>query len=450
MILSRYLQTAEKNDIFAIFHSLKPKPIFIKKIDWENFLNEKKDDEITQALTEIGLLVENKEDDDLFFNEIKSDILDCNAMSILYLVLTKSCNFRCKQCFQPERHPDRFVFEKQKSLMSQEIAKRALNLFADHLAESNREKLEPQIQFYGGEPLINFDTLRYSVLYAEELQKSGILPEDVKFAIVTNGSLVTNKIASFFKEHHISVCLSIDGPKEFNDEYRRDAKGSGTYDKIKKSLRVLQKHDIEVTLSITVNPNIVDKLPEIILWVAEELKVHSVCFNPIGGESFTFTETKMTRMEYNNVLIDGLIEAYKVARDINIYEDRVGRKIEDFVFQTFKPVDCGAVYNQMVVYPDGNIGYCHASQDYNIGSVFDDDFRIFKNKKIEPWLKALPIFNPKCSNCPAISICGYGCFHNVSELGQDLSLGDLQFCCHTKKVMEFLIWDLYKKMQEKQ
>ena len=90
------------------------------------------------------------------------------------------------------------------------------------------------------------------------------------------------------------------------------------------------------------HPNLVDKMPDVVYWAAKEMGVRCVEFNPIGGKSFDFTESGFSREQYDVLLADGLVEAYKTARELGIYEGRVGKKIEDFVLRSFRTVDCGA------------------------------------------------------------------------------------------------------------
>lgn len=447
MPLSRFLKTLERDGMVAVLHVLTPHPIFVPKATWESYLAKPESaPELDQALKNIGLIIESKDEDNQMLAAIKSETIDVKLMSILYLILTKACNFRCRQCFQEERHPELSSKKPAKSaLMTEEVARLAIDAFARHLAESEDEALEPQVQFYGGEPLLNLKTLRFAVSYIRVLQSQSRLPEDLKLVIVTNGSLVTESVARYFAENGITVGLSVDGPQPQNDEYRLTAKGRGTFTSIEKALRLLQKHGAGVTLSVTINPNIVGKLPEIIRWAKKDMGVESIGFNPIGGKSFGFTQTLMKTVDYDRTLATGLVEAFQVARRIGLYEDRVGRKVSDFVNESFRAVDCGAVGNQLVVFPDGGIGFCHASENYRVSTVFDPDFRIFDHPRVEQWEEVLPLNRPDCLECPAISICGYGCPHNVLETTGSITDRDTQFCLHSQAVMDFLVWDLYEK-----
>lgn len=449
MIFSRYLREMSQDGTTAVFHALRPTPVFLDTDSWGRYKEDpERDDKLKYWLVDQGILVNASADDDMFRDEIRKRALGQKMMSILYLVLTKACNFRCRQCFQYERHPDIHPeLSGSALLMTVEVARSGINSFAKHIAESDSDELETQIYFYGGEPLLNWKVLVEAIEYADSL-KGSRLPEGTTYMIVCNGSLVDDKKAAFFAKHNVSVGLSMDGPKEKNDAFRLSARGEGTFDVIEKALRVLQRYGVNVTLSITVNPNIVHDLPDIVRWAKDEMRVESISFNFVGGASYVYTGAEMSLEECNSVLAQKMIEAYVVAREIGIYEDKVARKVDDFVDHSFRAVDCGAINNQLVVQPDGNIAFCHASNDYNVGSVTDSDFRIFGHPDIKVWEDSLPINNPFCQGCPAMSICGYGCFHHVRELGRPLADKDNQFCRHTKAVMEFLVWDLWERSRQ--
>ncbi|KKQ55793.1 MAG: Radical SAM domain protein [Parcubacteria group bacterium GW2011_GWA2_38_13] len=441
-MFSRFLRTLEKDGIVAVFHALKPDPVFMKISDWHQIKAGFDQPDIIRNLFEKNLIIPNMLVDDEILEEIRLAMVNDKMMSILYLVLTKNCNFLCRQCFQPERHKVRGE-PRDSLLMSNETAGAGIDLFVRHVQQSV-STLETQVQFYGGEPLLNWPTLIFGADKLNRLIRSGELPSDTKLVVITNGSLIDNARAAYFAENEISVGLSIDGRKEENDLYRKTLDGKNTFDGIMRALSLLQKHGVYTSLSITVTPAIASKLPEIVRWT-HALGVNSICFNPIGGKSYTYVEESLPRREYEKIVVEGLIEAFKTARGLGIFEDRVGRKVADFIDGVFTTCDCGAISNQLVIQPNGEIGFCHASNKYNIGSVADKNFMIFDHPRVELWKKALPIYNPLCKDCPAIAMCGYGCFHNVEEQNEDVNNLDLSFCLYSRAVLDFLIWDLYKQ-----
>ncbi len=450
MQLSRFCKTLEHNGTTAVFHSLKPEPFFLQTTDWERRLKEGAwDAEVLDALKDYQLLVTNSNADDEYKERIKSEFVDIETAPILYLVLTKHCNLSCRQCFQYERHQNNLS---PLPMMTMSTAVAGIDSFVRHLKRSgDNQRYKPQVLLYGGEPLLNWGVFCGAVEYIE-LLKGVDLPEDVEIMTVTNGTSIRENHALFMSEHDIRVALSVDGPKEVNDKFRITVKGQGTFDRIEQALRLLQKFDVKTTLSITITPDIAPRLVEIVRWAHNDMRVKAVSFNMIGGGSFEHVSTATSRSQYDETVTAGLIEAFKEARDLGLYEDRIARKVEGFIEHNFAATDCGAVGNQIVVQPDGQIAYCHASEKYNGGSVFDSSYFVFDEPGVAAWKQSLPINNQLgCQDCSAISTCGYGCFHHTQELGNKPSdKRDEQYCLHNRRTFEFLIWDLFDKMQGSQ
>jgi uncharacterized protein len=440
MRLSRFTQTSTKDGLTAVFHALHPRPFFVEAASWNRFTAGESDEDIMSALHDSGLLTTIDEDiASVAAVENKSAMKD--TMSILYLVMTKKCNFRCRQCFQPERQCSK---QSNEPFMTEETARVAIDCFIRHLKMSECEAVEPQIQFYGGEPLLNWPVLRSAVLYANERITDGSLPNDTKLVIVTNGSLVTAERAAFFAAHNVYVGLSVDGPRSLNDSYRHLPNGSGTYEMIKRALALLQEANVVLSLSVTITPAMVMDLPSIIRWAHDEMMVQALSFNLIGDSSLERLN-EMERHAYAERAASGLVEAHRVARALGMTEDRMERKVNDFADGMFKYADCGALGNQLVVNPNGDIAFCHADGKYVVGNVSDASFNMFNVMRDHEWHQALPINNVDCHECAAISICGYGCFHHVVDRGLPTSDHDDVHCLHTKAAMEYLIWSLYDK-----
>ncbi len=452
--LSRYLKVLQKNGVVAVFHSLMPSPIFLPFIRWNRYLQEKKELEIEKYLIRKKLLIPPGEDKEVL-EEVKRNYLSSDDVSILYLILTKACNFTCRYCFQPERHPELFPCSCKKKtegrlFMSREIAKRGIDLFARYVQKGRKNK-EVQIQFYGGEPFLNIKTLKFAVEYIGQLQRSGLLPKETKKIIVTNGSLITDNLGKYLKKHEVSIGLSLDGRKAENDVFRKPKDGGSAYNYAIGALKKLQQYSVPATLSITITPLTAEKLTEIARWAKEELGVRAIGFNIAGGKTYGYFGSSLPKEKYDDLITKGLIEVFKYGRRVGLYEDRMMRKVEAFVKGYFYASDCGAIKEQLVIQPDGNVAFCHASEEYNMGNVFSKKPVDFNHPILKRWEKRVPLNNPLCQDCFAISICGGGCHHNVRELvrpADESKVLDEGFCKHTKETMEFLVWDLYQKSKE--
>ena len=142
-----------------------------------------------------------------------------------------------------------------------------------------------------------------------------------------------------------------------------------------------------------------------------------------------------------------MIECYKIARRVGLYEGRMMRKIKAFVGQYFYDRDCSAVGRQIVVGPKGEIGTCAAF--YKSGEYFVrpgeelKGFDPYGHPYWQEWSRRMPLNFPECLKCPALGICGGGCPYNAWVRHGSIWEIDDFFCPHALKTLEWLVWDLY-------
>ena len=178
--------------------------------------------EISDALADIAELYENGmlwAKDDF---EIASNLKENAPVKAMCLHVSHDCNLRCKYCFADE---GKYHTEKRE-LMTAETGKRAMDYLVEH--SGHRRNLE--VDFFGGEPLMNFEVVKEVVEYARELEKKH--NKVFRFTVTTNGILLDEKKLEYINENMSNIVLSIDGRKEVNDRMRYRADGSGSYDKI--------------------------------------------------------------------------------------------------------------------------------------------------------------------------------------------------------------------------
>lgn len=169
-------------------------------------------------------------------NEIKFSDLNTikaicdNNMERLILQVTQNCNFACRYC----NYADDGFYERKhcNNNMSFYVAQKAIAFFRDHSpCSSNIE-----ISFYGGEPLLNFDLIKNSILLSERL----FIVKNIKFEVITNASLLSDEIISFLADHNVTITISLDGPKNIQDACRRMKRnGRGTFDIVYKNIKGL-------------------------------------------------------------------------------------------------------------------------------------------------------------------------------------------------------------------
>jgi uncharacterized protein len=434
--LTRFLVTMHRYGAVAVFSTLFPRPIFFTEKQWFKVKSGKVTDRQTISELKKRRVLVKPGDDEKLLEKVRAEALASEGVSILYLMLTSACNLCCRYCFQKERHGTVPIGPS----MTRDIARMGLDLFVKNLRPGG---YAVQIQLYGGEPLLNWETFVSSVSYIKQLIEEQRLPKLTKIIMLTNGTLLTEGKAAFIKAHNIEVGLSVDGPAGLTNENRVFASGEGTYKNIMGALALLKKYKIPTMLSITATPDNVTKLSEIVSW-AKRSGVKFIGFNPIGGESYSHVAGKMGKQEYDRLLAENLVKAFKKTAKCGMYEARIGRKVIEFVRRGFIFSECGAINSQLIIQPDGKVGHCHASRRYDVGSVFDPDFSVYDKGETKIWRQALPVNKEGCLRCPAISLCGYGCFHNVWEDTGGVSARDKQSCSYTRRLIEMLVWELYK------
>ena len=328
--------------------------------------------------------------------------------------------------------------------MTTEVAKLGIDTFVKALlGNPPSNKVVPQVIFYGGEPLINFDCLLFALEYIKSLQQSQTLPENLTLTINTNASLVIPKIARTLAEHRVRASISIDGMPEVHDSQRVFRSGKGTFEATERGLRLLQEAGVETSVSFTITWNNLGHIEESLLWLVNELGIKSLGFN-------IHRDSEMIKVENSPIFArevsDALIKCFKLARELGIYEDRMMRKVKAFVAGQPYLNDCGGCGQQVVVSPNGELGVCHVlslNGDYYIPLTPN------LNTRTHPywieWRKRSPFSMNQCVDCIALGICGGGCPQQaLLKQGSIWGLDEV-FCVHAKTTLDFLLKDLLEK-----
>lgn len=448
---SPFLHIVDVSDNYvALYNSLNLEIVFIDK----EFVSKNKDDltwfaedeescSIFEQLKNLGFLI-NKEEDGYDTYRKYQEILDKPSVNILYLLLTDSCNLRCKYCYflapMPKEH--RFSF------MKKETALKAIDLFSRCVERSIKEgHKEQHIVIYGGEPTLNKEVLIASLEYIDVLREKSLLPKTIGITLNTNGILLDEDILNQCKKSGVIVAVSIDGPKEIHDEMRVYPFEKGTYDDVVRSYKKAQEKGVKTGVCVTIDKHNLHKLPSIVSWISEELKANGFGFN-ILIENFK-VQSKEDLNAYSELVASKLIEGFKIARGLGIYEDRMMRRVKSFVDKETTLSDCGGCGLQIVINPDGKIGVCQAFCGENEYFVEEDlsSFIPEEHPFWKKWRKRSPLTNEVCAKCIALGNCGGGCPYNAYRTSGSIEEIDERFCFHAKSATLFLIKDLWEKQK---
>lgn len=398
---------------------------------------------VLRSLRKIGLLVGEQTDGyELYLKYQKT--LDEPAINILYLLLSDACNIRCRYCYFLAPMPKNY----QASLMKKEIAIKALDLFSRCVKKSIAGGHPDQhVVLYGGEPTINKDVLLVALQYIDLLKKKGDLPQKTSITINTNGILLDEEILSQCKTSEAIVAISIDGTKDIHDKMRVYGSGKGTFDEVIRSYRLAQQSGAKTGVCVTIDKHNLFQMENIVRWFASELGVKGMGFNILIENSTGKMHGQ--NIDYADIVAQKLIESFKLARTLGVYEDRIMRRVKNFIDKAPVLSDCGGCGLQLVISPNGKIGVCQAFCGEKKFFV-DEPFETFEPEKHpfwKQWRKRSPFTNEICKGCIALGNCGGGCPYNAYRIKGTIDALDERFCAHAKATTNFLIQDLWEKQR---
>ena len=399
---------------------------------------------LIDSMSKLELLIEEGTDG---MNTYRSylNALNKPSINILYLLLTDTCNLRCKYCYFLANIEDNHKY----SLMSQEVAKNSLEMFARNVKKSLADGYkDQQIVIYGGEPTLNKDTLIFVLNYIVHLKKNKELPDTVGTTINTNGIKLDTEVIEATKRAGATIAISIDGPSDIHDKLRVYPDGRATLSDVTAKYKMAKELGAKTGLCCTVDDHNLGRLPSVLSWLSDELDVKGMGFNILLENKKDLTSEEYSN--YSEETAKELIECFKLARAKGIYEDRIMRRVKNFVKKTPVYSDCGGCGLQAVVAPDGDVGVCQAfcgTKQYFISADLTS-FEPDQHEFWKEWRKRSPLNMDQCKECVALGNCGGGCPYSAYERKGSIWELDERFCVHAKQTVEFLINDLWQSKYE--
>jgi sulfatase maturation enzyme AslB (radical SAM superfamily) len=256
---SSYLRCRERGELTAIFHQLHPDPVYLKTDQWRSIRN--RPSILTPALRRElrvrGLLVDNFDEDAEALTEARVELeRRLDRASILYLIMSRGCNFACNYCPIPS-----LVRDKGEAYMSMDTLRAAIDSWVEDIKTDFAPDKDYAIIFYGGEPLLNREAVTAGVEHVRHLQAVGALPRaNVKLMLSTNGVLLNTGYVRFLSQHDVSVAVGCDGPAEFHDAHRRAVNGQTTFVEVERSIRLLVAEGVQTFASVSVTPENLDHI----------------------------------------------------------------------------------------------------------------------------------------------------------------------------------------------
>lgn len=395
-------------------------------------------EDIKESYSEI---VELYNDKLLYSNDVYGDFANTaveSPIKAMCLHIAHDCNLRCKYCFASTGD-----FGTGRKLMPLEVGKAAI----DFLLEKSvgRENLE--VDFFGGEPLMNFDVVKEIVKYARSKEKE--YNKNFRFTITTNGLLLTDDKIEYINKEMSNVVLSIDGRKEVNDRMRVRVDGSGCYDKIVENYKklVAGRGDKEYYVRGTYTKYNLDFAEDVIhLYNAgfDQISVEPVMEDDSIEYAITEADLDKIYAEYDK-LVDKVAELKKEDEKFNFFHFMIDLDQGPCVIKRLR--GCGSGNEYVAITPDGDIYPCHqfvGHEEYKMGNLEEHTF----NENIKKEFAGCHVYSkPTCRDCWAKFYCSGGCnannyiyngdIHNAYELSCKIMRKRLE-CAILSKVIETL------------
>ena len=349
------------------------------------------------------------------------------VIKALCLHIAHTCNLNCSYCFasQGKYHGDR-------ALMSYEVGKRAL----DFLVENSGSRHNLEVDFFGGEPLMNFQVVKDLVAYARSIEKDA--GKNFRFTLTTNGMLVDDDVIDFANRECSNVVLSLDGRKEIHDKYRVDYSGNGSWEKIVPKFQEFVKarggknYYMRGTFTHA-NPDFLKDIQTMLDLGFDELSMEPVVSSPDDASALT-EDDKAIVMEQYEKLAELMLQRDKEGRPFTFYHYMLDLEGGPCIYKRIS--GCGSGTEYMAVTPWGDLYPCHqfvGDDKYKLGDIWNG----VSNTEIQNEFASCNVYaREECRDCWARLYCSGGCAANAYHATGDIK-GVYSYGC-----------DLFKKRLE--
>ena len=399
----------------------------LMKLDQEKLSNKYRQQDVDEAYDAIKDLVDKQ----LLFtasNDIVPKLKP--VLKAMCLNVAHDCNLTCEYCFASQGD-----YQGHRSLMSLETGKQAM----DYILENSGNRTNLEVDFFGGEPLMNFEVVRELVHYGKA--KEPLYNKHFRYTITTNGVLLDDEKMDFINTYFDNIVLSLDGTKETNDEIRKTLTGKGSYDHVVPKMQAAVKKRKEKSYFIRgtftgKNLHFADDVAHL-----RSLGFKSLSMEPVVTQPGDKLEIKPMDLDIVKEEYDALYKLYKERMDSD----------EDFSFFHFeidldqgpclykRIAGCGAGNEYIAITPEGHIYPCHqfiGDESFLIGTLSSG----ITNKDIQDQFYQNNVLTKEaCKQCWAKYFCSGGCHANAYHFNQDLGKPYEMGCEMEKKRIECAI-----------
>lgn len=353
------------------------------------------------------------------------------VVKALCLHICHDCNLRCKYCFASTGS-----FGGHRTMMDAETGKKAI----DFLIEKSAGRRNLEVDFFGGEPLMNFDVVKQTVEYARVREKE--TGKNFRFTLTTNGVLLNAQNRDFINKNMHNVVLSIDGRRETNDRMRSRVDGSGTYDSILPKIKDMadsRNQDNYYVRGTFTRANL--DFSEDVLHLADEgfkqISVEPVVAAKDSGYDIREQDLPQLFSEYER-LAHEYVKREKNNEAFNFFHFMIDLQQGPCVIKRLG--GCGSGHEYLAVTPEGDLYPCHqfvGDEKFKMGNIHQG---VFNSDSQKDFQKSNVYTKKDCSECWAKFYCSGGCAANAYQFNNDINIPYKIGCELEKKRVECAIW----------
>ena len=326
------------------------------------------------------------------------------VVKALCLHIAHTCNLNCSYCFASQGK-----YHGQRAVMSYEVGKRAL----DFLIENSGTRRNLEVDFFGGEPLMNFQVVKDLVAYARSIEKEK--GKNFRFTLTTNGVLVDDDVIQWANRECSNVVLSLDGRKEIHDRFRVDYAGNGSWEKIvpkfQKFVQARGGKDYYMRGTFThANPDFLKDIQTMLDLGFNELSMEPVVCAADDPSALTEDDLPIVMEQYEK-LADLMLQRDKEGRPFTFYHYMIDLTGGPCIYKRIS--GCGSGTEYMAVTPWGDLYPCHqfvGEERFCLGNIWEG----VTNREIQKEFACCNVYaHPECRDCWARLYCSGGCAANA-------------------------------------
>ena len=341
------------------------------------------------------------------FEPLAGDLKEKSAgiVKALCLHVAHTCNLNCAYCFASQGN-----YHGERAVMSYEVGKQALDFLMDH--SGTRHNLE--VDFFGGEPLMNWQVVKDLVAYARSVEKER--GKNFRFTLTTNGMLIDDDVIDFANKEMHNVVLSLDGRKEVHDRYRVDYAGKGSWETIvPKFQKLVASRPADKTYYMRgtfthENPDFLEDIKTMLDLGFDELSMEPVVCAPDDPAALTEEDLNIVFDQYEK-LAQLMQERRKAGKPFTFYHYMLDLAGGPCVYKRIS--GCGSGTEYMAVTPTGELYPCHqfvGEEDFKLGDIWKG----VTNPAVQEEFAACNVYTrPQCADCWAKLYCSGGCAANA-------------------------------------